>query len=200
MGRKPRGKGGPSGSLCARREGEGAGEGRGGQGAMHRDGGARGTKAPLWGRGERVAPSATGTFWGGALPLLSFLLLPGPCLAAGGAGRGGGCRVFSAGVPMGGRLRGGFSPPHLPFTDAPGLPPRPPSSPLSGEKECLRLGGLWGRCFLLWRAVGAGVDGRGRVRVGGTRSSAPFPGVAAFCYLPGKITARVRLSSRSVCL
>lgn len=48
-----------------------------------------------------------------------------------------------------------------------------------------------------WGAVGAGVHGR---ELGGERGEVQrrSPGVAAFCYLPGKITARVRLSSRSV--
>lgn len=62
---------------------------------------------------------------------------------------------------------------------------------------CLWGGGLGVSFCAGWGAVGAGVHGR---ELGGERGEVQrrSPGVAAFCYLPGKITARVRLSSRSV--
>lgn len=73
--------------------------------------------------------------------------------------------------------------------------PSPPSSALSGV--CICVGCVGARCCLLC-GVGGGGPQLGTGWGGTRRSSAPFSGVAAFCYLPGKITARVRLSSRSV--
>lgn len=152
--------------VCA----EGGGGGGGGEGRARcaGPGGRRGQKPLCGGAGRGSLPPPPADL-GGGFPL-SLVSAPAEALPGcrrGRAGRrvpcalGGGLRASGGGPPP-----GGSSPPLLPFADAPGLPPRPPLSPLSGEKLCLRLGGLWGRCFL-WGAVGAGVNGRGRVRVGG---------------------------------
>lgn len=101
LGRKPRGKGGPSGSLCARREGEGAGEGRAGRDAPGR--GGAGDKSLVVGARGEGRPLRHRHILGGGFLLLPFLRLPGPCLAAGEAGRGGGVPCV-----LGGDLRGSW--------------------------------------------------------------------------------------------
>lgn len=109
-------------------------------------------------------------------------------------------RRGSAGVPAGGRPPGVLAP--QPFRSLMLLVSLPgPLIASFGGEEVSAFGGAVGTVFPL---VGVGRGGGRWPRPGASRgtrrSSAPFPGVAAFCYLPGKITARVRLSSRSVCL
>lgn len=106
-GANPGGKAAPP-ALCVR-GGRGRGRGRGGQGAMRRAGGAQGTKAPLWGRGEGVAPSTTGRFGGGGSPFSRFCACRGPAwLPAGPGGEEGAVcsRRGSAGLRWGAAPRG----------------------------------------------------------------------------------------------
>lgn len=111
---------------------------------MRRAGGARGTKASWWGREERVVPSATDTFWGEGSSFSPFSACRGPAWLPARPGGEGGCRVFSVGIcggPGGGPPLGGFSPPPLPFSDAPGLPPPTPHRLLRGRRGVCVSGG-----------------------------------------------------------
>lgn len=88
--------------VCA----EGGGGGGGGEGRAGRDApgrGGAGDKSPVVGARGEGRPLRHRHILGGGFLLLPFLRLPGPCLAAGEAGRGGGVPCV-----LGGDLRGSW--------------------------------------------------------------------------------------------